>query len=87
MATNAVSMVVDDGHLLTVLQQARKQLESAGSEVVLDFSAVRRVNSGALTELQTLAETARGKLVLRGVNVEVYKVLKLVKLTGRFRFE
>jgi hypothetical protein len=26
------------------------------------------------------------KIVLRGVNVDIYKVLKLVKLTSRFAF-
>jgi len=39
--------------------------------------------------LQTLAATADEKtvkVVLRGVNIEIYKVLKLVKLARRFSF-
>lgn len=89
MATNAVSLVVNDEHLVGALQQARKQLESAGGEVVLDFAAVRRIDSRALAELEALADAAQKKSVkvaLRGINVDVYKVLKLVKLAPRFTF-
>ncbi len=89
MATNAVSLVVDEEHLAGALQQARKQLESAGGEVVLDFAAVRRIDPRALAELEVLADAAQKrsvKLGLRGVNVEVYRVLKLVKLAPRFSY-
>ncbi len=88
MATNAVSLVIDDEHLLRALQQARKQVETAG-EVVLDLTAVRRIDSGALAAMEQLAAAAQEKsanVALRGVNVDVYKVLKLVKLAPRFRF-
>ena len=33
-----------------------------------------------------MADAKTVKVVLRGVNVDVYKVLKLVKLTPRFSF-
>ncbi len=89
MATNAVSLVIDDEHLLHALQQVHKQLETAGGEVVLDLTAVRRIDPGALAAMEQLAAAAQEKsanVALRGVNVDVYKVLKLVKLAPRFRF-
>ena len=55
----------------------------------LDFSAVRRVDTAGLSALEELAAIAEGrgvKLALRGVNSEVYKVLKLAKLGPRFSF-
>jgi anti-anti-sigma regulatory factor len=57
--------------------------------VVLDFSSVRRIDPNALRAMEKLAGLADGKavkVVLRGVNVDIYKVLKLVKLTSRFSF-
>ena len=40
----------------------------------------------ALEQLAGLAAEKSVKVVLRAVNVDVYKVLKLLKLTGRFVF-
>jgi anti-anti-sigma regulatory factor len=63
------------------LHEARKTLESAQGEVVLDFSSVQRIDSGALRALGELADTASGKgiqLVLNNVSVDIYKVLKLM---------
>ena len=57
--------------------------------MILDFSAVRRIDPDALTLLKALAGLAdeKGvKLALRGVNVSIYKVLKLVNLAPRFSF-
>jgi anti-anti-sigma regulatory factor len=71
------------------LEDAREMLDSANGELVLDFSSVRRIDPGAVRALQALAATADEKtvkVVLRGVNIEIYKVLKLVKLTRRFSF-
>ena len=50
---------------------------------------MRRLDSAALRALEELADKADAKavkLVLRGVNVDVYKVLKLVKLASRLSF-
>ena len=50
---------------------------------------MRRIDSSALRALEEFARIADEKavkVVLRGVNVDVYKVLKLVKLTRRFSF-
>jgi len=40
----------------------------------------------ALQEFTGIAENKGVKVVLRGVNVGVYKVLKLVRLASRFSF-
>jgi hypothetical protein len=40
----------------------------------------------ALEELAALADAKSVKVVLRAVNVDIYRVLKLMKLTGRFSF-
>ncbi len=56
---------------------------------MLDFSSVRRIDSTALRALEEfarLADEKAVKVVLCGVNVDVYKVLKLVKLTRQFSF-
>lgn len=71
------------------LREAAMHLDNATAEMVLDFSAVSRIDPKALVALQELARLADEKavtIVLRGVNVEVYKVLKLVNLVPRFNF-
>jgi len=71
------------------IESAREKLES-GEELTLDFSHVARVNPSALRALEALAQAAEEKaarIALRGITVEVYKVLKLARLTSRFSFE
>ena len=83
MATNIV------GTELNCLQEALVKLDGAQGELVLDFSSVRRLDAHSLEVMEQLAILAAGKsvkVVLRGVNAEVYKVLKLVKLAPRFSF-
>jgi anti-anti-sigma regulatory factor len=80
---------IDGERVLEDLQQARGGLDSNQGEVVLDFCSVRRIDPGALRAMEELAGAAESKsvkLVLCGVNVDVYKVLKLTKLTPRFSF-
>ena len=72
------------------LRYALDSVESAAGEVSLDFSSERRVDAAALRMMETLAGTAGGrgvKVVLHGVNIDIYKTLKLVKLAPRFSFE
>ena len=79
----------DDQDLISALERAKEKLHSAESELVLDFSGVRRVDGNALQAMEAFARKAEEKavkVVLRGVNVDVYKVLKLVRLTSRFSF-
>jgi anti-anti-sigma regulatory factor len=89
MAMIAVWLKIDGERLVPTLQEAADKLDSADGEVVLDFSSVRRIHPGALSALEKLANAADSKSVkvgLRGVNVEVYRVLKLVKMAARFSF-
>jgi len=89
MAMIAVLLRIDGERVVDALQEAREKLDGAGGEVVLDFSSVRRIDPSALRAMEKFAGTAADKavkVVLRGVNVEIYKVLKLVKLAPRFSF-
>jgi len=89
MATVAVLHKVDRERLAEALLEAVEKLDTADGEVVLDLSAVRRVHPAALQALEKLAVKADEKtvkVVLRGVNIEIYKVLKLARLTERFSF-
>lgn len=89
MATVAVWQRIDEERVVLALQGAGERLDSAEGEVVLDFSSVRRVDASEVRAIEEFANTADDKavkLALRGVNVDVYKVLKLVKLASRFCF-
>jgi anti-anti-sigma regulatory factor len=89
MATVAVWQRIDEERVVLALQGAGERLDSAEGEVVLDFSSVRRVDASEVRAIEEFANTADDKAVkpaLRGVNVDVYKVLKLVKLASRFSF-
>ncbi len=89
MATIAVIFKVDGEGIVQALRQAGEKLDAANGHMVLDFSPVWRVDPAAVAAIEELAGIADGKgvrLALRGVNIEVYKVLKLAKLTPRFSF-
>lgn len=89
MATVAVWLNIEEERIVAALQEAGEKLDGASGEVVLDFLSVRRIDSSALRAIEALAVIADKKsvkVVLRGVNVNVYKVLKLVKLARRFSF-
>lgn len=80
---------IDGNRLVPALQEAAERLDGAAGEVILDFVSVARIDSSALRAIERLASIADRKavrVVLCGVNVDVYKVLKLVKLTSRFSF-
>jgi len=89
MAMIAVWLKIDEERVAQALQEAGEKLDSVEGEVALDFSSVSRVDPSAIRALEEfagLADDKRVKVVLRGVNVGVYKVLKLVKLGSRFSF-
>ena len=89
MAVMSEFLKIDEERIVQALQQAGEKLNGVGGEVVLDFSSVRRIDACALRgmeEFAGLADAKRIKAVLRGVNVDVYKVLKLMKLASRFSF-
>jgi len=89
MAMIAVWLKIDEDRVVQALQEAGEKLDSVDGEVALDFSSVGRIDAralGALEEFASIADKKGVKVVLRGVNVGVYKVLKLVKLGSRFSF-
>lgn len=86
----SVSIInLEERCLVVGLDAARESLEPNGAETVLDFSLVRRLDSrslAALREFTVRAGEKQGKVTLRGLNVEVYKALKLARLTETFSF-
>jgi anti-anti-sigma regulatory factor len=71
------------------IQEVVEKVNRGESDVTLDFSAVRRIDSTEVGALEDLAALAGGKsvtVVLRAVNTDIYRVLKLLKLTDRFTF-
>ena len=89
MAMISELLKIDEERVVQGLQEAGEKLDGVEGEVILDFSSVRRIDASALKAMEEFAGIADDKsvrVVLRGVNVDVYKVLKLVKLTSRFSF-
>jgi len=89
MAMIAVWLKIDEERIVQALQEAVERLDSIEGEVALDLSSVGRIDPSALRALEEFAGIADDKgvkVVLRGVNVGVYKVLKLVRLASRFSF-
>lgn len=85
----AVLLKIDEQRVTQTLEEAREKLDSSDQELILDFSAVRRIDSAALKSIERFADSAEQKsvkVVVRGMNVASYKVLKLVNLTPRFSF-
>jgi len=84
-----VWLKIDEASVVQALQEAGEKLDGVEGEVALDFSSVRRIDPSALRAMEEFAGIAADKsvkVVLRGVNIGVYKVLKLVKLAWRFSF-
>ena len=89
MAMIAVWLKIDEERVVQALQEAGQKLDSVEGEVALDFSSVQRIDAialSAMAEFADIADSKGVKVVLRGVNVGVYKVLKLVNLGPRFSF-
>jgi anti-anti-sigma regulatory factor len=89
MPISAVWLRIDGARVADALQQALEKVDSAEGEMVLDFSAVRRIDASALKAMEKLvgiADDRAVKVVLCGVTVDIYKVLKLMKLAPRFSF-
>jgi anti-anti-sigma regulatory factor len=89
MAMTALWLKIDEDHVVQTLREAAEKLDGSDGEVMLDVSSLRRIDSGALRAMEEFVGLARDKgvkVVLRSVNVDVYKVFKLTKLTSRFTF-
>ncbi len=80
---------VDKDNVPSILQEIEKSLDHTQGEVVIDFSSVSRLDGSAVRSLAEFAGKAKAnslRVILRGVNVDVYKVLVLTKLTSPFSF-
>ena len=89
MSPIAMFLKIDGEHVVEGLRQAQSMLDGASSEAVLDFASVLRVQPkdlAAMEELVKVAEERGVKIELRGVNVGIYKALKLAELASRFGF-
>lgn len=89
MAMIALHYKVDGERVPSALEEARQKLDGSEQEIFLDFSSVRRLDTSSLRALEELAGAAENKavrIVLCGAGMEIYKVLKLMKLTARFVF-
>jgi ABC-type transporter Mla MlaB component len=89
MAMIAVWLKVDEERIVQALHEAAEKLDSVDGELALDFSSVQRIDPKdlrAMAEFADLADNRSVEVVLRGVNLGIYKVLKLVKLASRFSF-
>ncbi len=89
MGMISVLLKMDEKRVVPGLQEAREKLDGTTGEMVLDFSFVGRIDSSALRAMEELVGVAEDKgveVVLCGVGVAVYKVLKLAKLASRFSF-
>ena len=85
----AVWLKIDEKRIVQALQVAEEELDSVEGEMALDLSSLRRIDPNALRameEFADIADTKGVKVVLRGVDVGVYKVLKLVNLASRFSY-
>ncbi len=89
MAMSVLEMKVDREHVAYTLKEALGKLNGDRGEVILDFSSVHRIDANALKvmgDLASAAEDKMAKVTLRCVNIDIYRVLKLLKLAQRFSF-
>jgi anti-anti-sigma regulatory factor len=89
MAITSLWVNIDGRGVARVLQEAAGRLEGNEHEIVVDFASVQRIDLDGLRAMEGLASAAHEisvNVVLVGVSVEVYRVLKLMKLASRFSY-
>lgn len=89
MAKIAVILNLDPESVVATLAEAAQQIDGVEGELVLDLSSLSRISSnvvGALQHLAVIADRKAVKIILRGATIDIYKTLKLLKLTDRFTF-
>lgn len=89
MEIETVSVSIDEVNVPASLERAAKKLQLGVEEVEVDLSRTLRIDSGGLRAFQQFvhkAEEKKVKVVLRAVNVNVYKTLKLARLSRSFSF-
>jgi anti-anti-sigma regulatory factor len=87
MVMSIVSLKLNGSDLIGALQAAGEKLEEMEGDLILDFSSVQRVSPAALSAMSDFVDAADERsvnVVLRGVKVDVYRVLKLARLEQRF---
>lgn len=88
MGTAAV-VAIEEASLIPLLEKAKQNSLNRRGELILDFSAVHRIDAAGLRVLEEFARSAREKeltVILRGVHVDFYKALKLIGLADKFSF-
>ena len=89
MPVNPALLEMDGTHA-AALQQAIERLDRGDGGGVVDLSSIDRIDPHELKLLEKLAGLSGDrsvKIVLHGVNLRIYKALKLANLTGRFSYE
>lgn len=89
MGTSSAVHHIERDHLAESFHKATEKLDGLDGEMILDFTAVKRIDPDVLKNLRELllvADVRKTKLTLRGVDVDVYKVLKLMKLSSQFSY-
>jgi anti-anti-sigma regulatory factor len=89
MTTTAEVHKLNGDDVAQALEDICAKLNQSEGDLVLDFSGVRRIDPATVRAFEDLAAAAdekAAKIILQGVNVDVYKVLKLARLTARFSF-
>jgi ABC-type transporter Mla MlaB component len=89
MATIALLSKLTEESASPLLREAGQKLAGAEGEVVVDFSSLLRITAAELNlvkEFVGKSDAKNVKVVLRGVNVDIYKVLTLTNLASRFSF-
>ncbi|HWD00624.1 MAG TPA: STAS domain-containing protein [Candidatus Sulfopaludibacter sp.] len=83
-----MTIAIDPARIAQLLRQdAMEAMSTAEGHLTLDFSAVTKIDSAGVQALEQLAASAESRsvqLVLHGVSVQLYKVLRLLNLTRRF---
>lgn len=89
MSVFAVILKVKPESVDDSLRDACAHVQSTEGDTVLDFSCVQRLdpkNLETMEELAAIADHKKLNVGLQGVNVGIYKVMKLARLAGRFCF-
>ena len=90
MSANPLPLKMDPQRLPELLRgEALERVSRGQPEVILDFSGVVRIDTcaiQALEDLARLAEDSNVRLQLYGARIEVYRVLKLLKLSEKLSF-
>ena len=89
MTTVADWITIDAETAAASLRRIAEVGPNKDAQLRLDLSQVKRIDEPTLTALGALAfdaESLHSQIVLRGVNADIYKVMKLMNVAQRFQF-